>query len=51
MTEVCFGSLFATDGFYWVLTVAFVAGAARGFSGLGRGMIYLPVSGQFFPIF
>ena len=51
MTDGSFGLLFATDGFYWILTAAFVAGAVRSFSGFGVGMMYLPVPGQFFPIF
>ena len=48
MIDVSFGSLFAFDGFYWILTAAFVAGVVRGFSGFGSAMVFLPLAGQFF---
>ena len=52
MIDVSFGSLFATDGFYKILTAAFVAGVVHGFSGFGSAMVFLPVAGQFLlPIF
>jgi hypothetical protein len=51
MTDVSFGSLFAIDGFYWILTAAFVAGVVRGFSGFGSAMVFLHVAGQFLPLF
>ncbi len=52
MIDVSFSSLFATDGFYKILTAAFVAGVVHGFSGFGSAMVFLPVAGQFLlPIF
>jgi len=49
MSGVSLGSLFASDGFYWILAAAFWAGVVRGFSGFGSAMIFLPVAGQFMP--
>ncbi|MGB1830505.1 MAG: TSUP family transporter, partial [Paracoccaceae bacterium] len=49
MSGVSLGSLFASDGFYWILAAAFLAGVVRGFSGFGSAMIFLPVAGQFMP--
>ena len=51
MINVSFSSLYATDGFYWILTAAFVAGVVRGFSGFGSAMVFLHVAGQFLPLF
>lgn len=37
----------ATDGFWFLVITAAIAGAVRGFSGFGTAMVYLPVAGQF----
>ena len=47
MMELSFSSLISTDGFYWIVFTAFIAGIVRGFSGFGTAMIFLPIAGQF----
>ena len=40
------GDALATDGLWFLITAATVAGLVRGFAGFGTAMIFLPVAGQ-----